>query len=55
MWITSFVFVGLLVAEFVALVFGFSVMYKEVNVMQTVLHGLGVLCSIWMILDYWRY
>jgi len=52
---TTVVFFGLLFAEFIALIFGFSVMFRQVNVLQILLHGLGVLALVWMILDRWRY
>jgi hypothetical protein len=55
MQVTTFVFVGLLFAEFIALIFGFSVMFRQVNVLQILLHGLGVLALVWMILDRWHY
>jgi hypothetical protein len=30
-------------------------MFRQVNVIQIVLHGMGVLSLIWMILDRWGY
>ena len=45
----------LLVMEFLTLLFGVSVMYKKVNSVQLLLHGLGVFFGIWMLLDGWHW
>ena len=34
---------------------GLSVLYARTNAYQILLHGMGVLCCLWMILDSWRY
>ena len=45
-----------LVIEFLAMmVMGYSVMYKKVNTVQLLLHGLGVLGGVWMLLEGWHY
>ena len=41
--------------ELLFLILGFSVLYKRTNAWQVVIHGIGVLCCVWMILDCWRY
>jgi hypothetical protein len=53
--IAAAIFAFCLFVEFFFLTLGFSVMYKQVNSWQVIIHTLGVLCSIWMILDSWRY
>ena len=44
-----------LFVELMFLILGFSILYKRTNAWQVVIHGIGVLCCIWMILDSWRY
>ena len=53
--IAASIFAVCLFVELLFLSLGFSVMYKQVNSWQVTIHALGVLCSIWMILDSWRY
>jgi hypothetical protein len=45
----------LLLLEFLALIFGFSLMFNQVNVLQILLHGLGVLALVVMVFDRWQY
>ena len=54
-WIAAGAFTFLLFAEFLTLAGGVSVMFKQINVIQIVLHGLGVLSLVWMILSRWSY
>ena len=46
---------GALVIEFLCLMLGYSVMYKKVNTVQVLLHGLGVIGAVWQILEGWHY
>jgi hypothetical protein len=55
LWITAGLLTFFLFSEFFTLIFGVSVMFRQVNVIQIVLHGMGVLSLIWMILDRWGY
>ena len=48
-------FAFFLFAELLFLMLGFSVLYKKTNSWQVLIHGMGVLCCLWMILDCWRY
>ena len=41
--------------EMLTLAFGLSIMFQQVNSVQMLLHGLGVLGNIWMILDRWHW
>jgi len=34
---------------------GVSVMYRKINSIQVVLHGLGCLSLLWMIIDRWSF
>ena len=34
---------------------GVSVMYRKINSMQVILHGLGCLSFFWMIIDRWSF
>ena len=44
-----------IVFEFLCLMLGYSVMYKKVNTVQVLLHGLGVVGAVWQILEGWHY
>ncbi len=41
--------------EFLTLIFGVSIMFNKVNVFQCVLHFIGVLATIWQILNHNNY
>ena len=53
--ISACVYWGLLLLELLTLSVGLSVMYKKINAIQMLLHGLGVLGGVWMILDHWHW
>lgn len=55
MWIASGLMALFLFAEFFCLIFGVSVMFNQINVVQVILHGLGVLGLIWTVLARWSY
>ena len=44
-----------LLLEFFFILCGISVMFRQNNAIQVILHGLGVLSCVWMILDGWSY
>jgi hypothetical protein len=54
-YLTCGVFAIFLLLEFLFLTFGFSVMYKKTNAWQVCIHGMGILSSMWMIADSWRF
>ena len=49
------IYFGAIVVEFFYLMLGYSVMYKKVNTVQVLLHGLGVVGAVWQILEGWHY
>ena len=53
--IAACIYFGLLVLELFTLAFGLSVMFKQVNAMQVLLHGMGVMGNVWMVLDRWHW
>ena len=53
--IAACLYFGLLLLELLTLAFGLSIMFKQVNALQVLLHGLGVIGNIWMILDRWHW
>lgn len=55
MWISAGLFAFFLLAEFCTLIFGISVLFKQLNVVQVLVHFSGVLALLWMILESWRY
>ena len=54
-FIASSIYFGLLLLELFTLSFGLSIMFQQVNSVQMLLHGMGVLGNIWMILDRWHW
>ena len=54
-FIGAFIYFGMLGLEMLTLAFGLSIMFQQVNSVQMLLHGLGVLGNIWMILDRWHW
>ena len=48
-------FAIVLFVELLFLILGFSILYKRTNAWQVLIHGVGVLCCLWMIFDSWRY
>ena len=53
--IASALFAITLFLELLFLLLGFSVLYVRLNTFQIMIHGVGVLCSLWMIFDSWRF
>ena len=53
--IASCIYFGLLVLELFTLAFGLSIMFQQVNAVQMLLHGLGVMGNVWMVLDRWHW
>ena len=53
--IAACIYFGLLVLELFTLAFGLSIMFQQINVVQMLLHGLGVLGNLWMLLDRWHW
>lgn len=51
----SLIFLVLIFLEFLTLIFGVSIMFNKVNVFQCVLHFIGVLATIWQILNHNNY
>ena len=49
------IFLGLIFIEFFTLIFGISLPFSKVNVFQIVLHFIGVLATIWQILNLNQY
>ena len=45
------IFLGLIFIEFFTLIFGVSLLFSKVNAVQIVLHFIGVLATIWQILN----
>ena len=53
--VAACVYFGLLILELFTLSFGLSVLFKKINAIQVLLHGLGVLGGGWMILETWHW
>ena len=51
----SLIFLLLIFLEFLTLIFGVSIMFNKVNVLQCVLHFIGVLATIWQVLNHNNY
>ena len=51
MFTAGLIFLGLIFIEFFTLIFGVSLLFSKVNVVQIVLHFIGVLATIWQILN----
>jgi hypothetical protein len=49
------IFIILLFSEFFTLIFGVSVLFNKVNVVQIIFHFIGCLALIWQILDRNQY